>query len=57
MINLTSGMCRWPIGDPKEENFHFCDASRDHALSYCEEHMVMAHAPDNRRKKPLVKAA
>ena len=22
--DLTSTSCRWPIGDPKDEDFHFC---------------------------------
>jgi GcrA cell cycle regulator len=58
MIKLTGGMCRWPFGDPKDKDFHFCGHASDYTLSYCEEHMVMAHAPDNRRRKAIaLKAA
>jgi GcrA cell cycle regulator len=56
MIKLTGTMCRWPIGDPQDKDFHFCARHSNPGLPYCEEHMVMAHAPDKRRK-PLLKAA
>ena len=41
--NLTSGMCRWPIGDPRQEGFHFCGAAVDADLPYCREHADRAH--------------
>ena len=57
MIKLKGGMCRWPFGNPEDKNFQFCGNSTDLALSYCEDHMVMAHAPDKSRKSPFLKAA
>ncbi len=50
-------MCRWPFGNPEDENFHFCGNSSDVTLSYCEDHMVMAHAPEKARKSTFRKAA
>jgi GcrA cell cycle regulator len=50
MIKLKGGMCRWPFGDPVEEDFHFCGNPSEHSLSYCQEHMALAHAPS---RKPV----
>lgn len=33
--------CKWPIGDPGEEGFHFCGARC--AGNYCEEHHRVAY--------------
>lgn len=45
MEELRAGMCRWPFGNREDKNFHFCGKPSDPAVSYCEEHMVLAHAP------------
>ncbi len=46
MEELKPGMCRWPIGEPEDKDFHFCaDKKRDPGMPYCEEHMVKALAP------------
>ena len=31
-------MCRWPIGDVKAPDFHFCGRPKVQGLSYCEHH-------------------
>jgi GcrA cell cycle regulator len=36
-------MCRWPIGDPREPNFHFCGGPGVPGLPYCPEHAKMAY--------------
>lgn len=51
MINLAAGMCRWPVGDPKNADFHFCGGPSDPGLSYCEEHMRLAHSASTRKVK------
>jgi GcrA cell cycle regulator len=43
MNDLKTGMCRWPIGDPKDEDFHFCGKPSDTGSIYCDEHMDAAH--------------
>ncbi len=43
MNDLKPGMCRWPIGDPHDEDFHFCAEPCDMGLNYCDEHMDIAH--------------
>ncbi len=34
--------CRWPEGDPKSENFRFCQAPRPLGRSYCDAHHARA---------------
>ena len=40
-LKLTS--CRWPIGDPKDEDFHFCGADTVTGKPYCAEHCKIAY--------------
>ena len=35
--------CLWPIGDPGDPDFHFCEASTVHGKSYCAEHCARAY--------------
>lgn len=35
--------CRWPFGDPRTKDFHFCTKDRSWHSSYCEEHHRMAY--------------
>ncbi len=37
--------CRWPIGDPREEDFHFCGRQKSHGISYCDRHAQKAFQP------------
>lgn len=41
--DLTSTSCRWPIGDPKDENFHFCGKETLPDKPYCAEHAAIAY--------------
>ncbi len=41
--DLTSSSCRWPIGDPKDEDFHFCGKQSLPDKPYCEEHAAIAY--------------
>src|SRR5262245_30193269 len=38
MMDLKPRECRWPFGDPREENFGFCGCSAVAGLPYCPEH-------------------
>lgn len=42
---LTSACCRWPIGDPKHADFHFCGKVKAAGLPYCGAHAERAYAP------------
>jgi GcrA cell cycle regulator len=37
--------CRWPIGDPRHPDFHFCGAPQLLGRPYCELHVRMAFQP------------
>lgn len=43
VTDLDNHTCRWPIGDPKDENFHFCGATIKVGQTYCEEHAAIAY--------------
>lgn len=43
VTDLDNHTCRWPIGDPKDENFHFCGANVRVGQTYCEEHASLAY--------------
>jgi hypothetical protein len=42
--------CRWPIGDPREGDFHFCGARQLPGRPYCELHWRMAFQPPRSRE-------
>jgi GcrA cell cycle regulator len=48
-MGLTSRTCRWPIGDPKKEDFCFCGATPTRGRPYCGFHVGIAYAPPQRR--------
>jgi GcrA cell cycle regulator len=35
--------CLWPIGDPRQSEFHFCDASAIEGKPYCADHCARAY--------------
>ncbi|MHA1518159.1 MAG: GcrA family cell cycle regulator [Alphaproteobacteria bacterium] len=51
IVTLKESMCRWPIGDPSEENFHFCGRKKVGTLPYCEHHARMAYQPVQARRR------
>jgi GcrA cell cycle regulator len=49
---LTEKICKWPIGEPTDEDFRFCGLGRNPNSVYCEEHTKLAYQPlDSRRRK------
>ena len=50
---LSKKMCKWPIGDPAAEDFHFCGQATGSGKSYCAYHAHMAFQPSSvKREKP-----
>jgi len=41
-IDLEVGDCRWPIGDPRHADFHYCGAQQVLGKPYCKEHVESA---------------
>lgn len=51
MANLRSDQCRWPIGDPDSEKFHFCGEPVFIGKPYCYEHCKHAYQFTPPKKK------
>ncbi len=51
MANLKPNQCRWPIGDPDSENFHFCGEQVFVGKPYCYEHCKQAYQFTPPKKK------
>jgi GcrA cell cycle regulator len=51
MSNLKPNQCRWPIGDPDSEGFHFCGAPVFVGKPYCYEHCKQAYQFTPPKKK------
>ena len=51
ILTLKETMCRWPIGDPGEPEFHFCGRKKCGTTPYCEHHARMAYQPVQMRRR------
>ena len=49
VLTINNAMCRWPIGDPSENAFHFCGRSPKTGSPYCEAHARKAYQPQQIR--------
>lgn len=49
LVDLDAHTCRWPIGDPKDEKFHFCGKKVRIGHTYCDEHSETAYVKQTRR--------
>lgn len=56
ILTLTEQTCKWPIGDPSTEGFHFCGQRSGSGIPYCEYHSRIAYQPvhDRRRERGKV---
>ena len=43
--------CQWPIGDPQEKEFHFCEADTVTGKPYCQNHCDVAYIDEKELKK------
>jgi GcrA cell cycle regulator len=50
LLSLTERTCKWPIGDPAEEGFHFCGLPSVTGKPYCEHHVAVAFQPMSTRR-------
>lgn len=44
IATLATSHCRWPEGDPKRPDFHFCGRAVGKTSPYCPHHAARAHA-------------
>jgi GcrA cell cycle regulator len=52
LTDLSSQTCRWPIGDPKHEDFRFCGKPVYTGKPYCAEHCATAYVGSNKSSAP-----
>jgi GcrA cell cycle regulator len=50
VLTINDRMCRWPIGDPSENEFHFCGRKPKAGSPYCEAHARKAYQPPAMRR-------
>ena len=43
LVKLDNHTCRWPMGDPRDEDFCFCGKRIRTGQTYCEEHAAVAY--------------
>lgn len=51
LLALGEKTCRWPIGDPTEEDFSFCGHAPRDSAPYCEYHSRVAYQPQLDRRR------
>lgn len=49
LLELESGECRWPVGDPRQDGFHFCGAQQVLGRPYCIQHWQLSFVPGKSR--------
>ncbi|WP_026619689.1 GcrA cell cycle regulator [Ensifer sp. WSM1721] len=51
LTQLTERTCKWPIGDPLKEEFHFCGNDSPESSPYCSYHARLAYQPSAERRR------
>jgi GcrA cell cycle regulator len=51
LIQLNDKTCKWPIGDPLTEEFHFCGNDSGESSPYCAYHARLAFQPSIERRR------
>ena len=49
LLDLDAHDCRWPIGEPRHPDFHFCGEKQAEGRPYCARHWQMAFQPPRPR--------
>lgn len=51
LTQLTERTCKWPIGDPLNDDFHFCGNESPDSSPYCTYHQRLAYQPSGERRR------
>lgn len=51
LTQLTERTCKWPIGDPLNDDFHFCGNESPDNSPYCTYHQRLAYQPSAERRR------
>lgn len=54
-LQLTEATCKWPKGDPREEDFEFCGGRALEGMPYCSHHCRLAYLPTQSRNRAMQK--
>jgi GcrA cell cycle regulator len=57
LVELETGQCKWPFGNPHEDGFYFCGAVARDGDPYCLVHMRIAHQRDPRQERSRQRSA
>ncbi|MBR5154136.1 MAG: global cell cycle regulator GcrA-like protein [Alphaproteobacteria bacterium] len=49
LVKLDNHTCRWPMGDPRDEDFCFCGKRIKTGQTYCEEHAAIAYVKPGKK--------
>lgn len=49
LVKLDNHTCRWPLGDPRDEDFCFCGKRVKTGQTYCEEHANIAYVRSGKK--------
>lgn len=50
LSDLKDRQCRWPLGDPRDEDFSFCGCRAVSGIPYCTDHAQIAYQAATRKK-------
>ncbi|MUZ75444.1 GcrA cell cycle regulator [Agrobacterium vitis] len=56
LTDLTERTCKWPVGDPMADEFHFCGCDSQDNSPYCKYHAKLAYQPVNERRRAAANA-
>jgi GcrA cell cycle regulator len=51
ILELNESTCKWPVGDPGDNSFHFCARRSDSGIPYCAYHARVAYQPASERRR------
>ncbi|RLQ87180.1 GcrA family cell cycle regulator [Notoacmeibacter ruber] len=51
LLELTERTCKWPVGDPLTEDFHFCGNDSGEGTPYCQGHAQLAYQQNTERRR------
>lgn len=51
LLGLNEHTCKWPIGDPLNDDFHFCGNESPDNSPYCTYHQRLAYQPSAERRR------
>lgn len=51
LLQLTERTCKWPVGDPLHDDFHFCGHESGESTPYCAYHSKLAFQPTAERRR------